>query len=429
MQQLSKTLLHTVILFYLIAIPKSVLMSYAAVMLVVILYYVVTNSLVERISWFFSLLPFDLFFIDLGNFSLTLLDILTLVVALELLISPKVKLYRTTLFGKNVMFFMVLSMLAFGFSSYGMFGAGTVAKIFIMLVFIVAIDSSRMLRQNVESYIKSLSYVFPVFIVLIALNGDLLRIFSAIMSGERFIHAQWGPIFLMLGMPSLLSDEDANSFKVIIFSILCVVLSVFSQSQSTIILSFVISIVAISSKVGKRSILAKIIFVMIVLLSLIKLPTIYVGYMNNIRTDMTDSNNYRVYKIKKVYDVFLDNPILGVGPGINNVGTDKNELSYSTSSENTFVQSLAAVGLLGTVVFVFILVVVCGSIRDIFRNYGMYSARTSIVCILFAILLCVMLFSSSLYYRFLWMTLECIYVLGLSEAMHKCNRLSFKKKN
>jgi len=309
--------------------------------------FLIVKTIEERIAIAFALMPFTLMPIKLGPIFTSVPDLLMIFVILNYYLTNKFLKKNISHFGLIVSLILITTSLSFLFSSVKFLILGSFIKTLILFIFIITIDKIKISQDQAKLYLKCLSISFPIFIIVLIFNGDIFRIAVAIIiPGSRIEYSQYGQLLFTFIFFFFLLKKN---MKYGLFLIpIYIFFAIKGQSQFMTIATALVSIIFILLNFRIKYRFIFYITILIFILSTNYISQLFTYFIEFVQ-DREQSNSFRLEKMAESLQVFKDHILFGSGPS--------SEMYVSKSlatSENTYTQSLAELGLFGFSIFIYL---------------------------------------------------------------------------
>jgi O-antigen ligase len=224
----------------------------------------------------------------------------------------------------------------------------------ILLLLFIALDRTEFSEETLDTTRYALTFTLPVALILLYFNGDLFKILPALEAGERPIHSQTLPYLLSLMFPWYLLGHRGR-IALIPLGLVFAAITWVGQSRAMVIVAYVTLLIVLFVRL-KRNLSSLLVFVTVTVVGLLGFYSV-TGSANVADAMMAarqDSDDWRRYKMQVSMESFGEHPIFGVGPG-GEGGDAIRKHGEIMASENGLVQSLADSGLVGTTLFLVML--------------------------------------------------------------------------
>jgi O-antigen ligase len=319
------------------------------VVFVLVLFIFLSKSLYDRLAWALAFQALGFVQMPVFGIRISLPDIMLVFLLLDASLARQLRKQGPSPMGLLAIAILIAACISVLLSPVILSILGVSIRYAILLLLFIALDRIAFPETALRTLRVGMAVTLPLALILFYFNGDLLDIISSIAAGSRPTHSQSFPYFFTLVFPWYLLAHR----RIVPLALLGCIYAMstwLAQSRGMNIMAFATLATILVVKL-KRNLLSLLVLVTVAVVGLAGVYEVGIDSAVETMASRPASDDWRLYKMRASMEVFREHPILGVGPGGEFAMTGRRH-EEGLASENGFVQSLADLGLLGTLLFV-----------------------------------------------------------------------------
>jgi len=311
--------------------------------------FLASRSLAQRLAWTVALQALGMQQSPVGGIFVCLPDFMLVLLVVDMFLGRQSRETRLSPTGLAAIGLLLVAAVSTASSPVMSEILGQSLRFFLVLLAFIGLDRMQFSEDELRLTRIAMALVLPVGLFVFYFNGDLSRIAAAVEEGGRPIHSQTLPMIATMMFPWFLLRRG-HIVTLIAVAFVYAVTTWIGQARSMILAAAATLLIVFVTRLGRD-------LSILLTAALIAITGLFAAYSVIETAPLSDamgfkpvSDEWRLYKAEVSMANFRQYPLLGMGGGSETAMT-RRDFGEAMASENGLIESLAELGLLGTVLF------------------------------------------------------------------------------